>query len=251
MSSEDCCVVEAFPETARGVVAQLISEHPINMHTFVHVLRNCLEAVGILRELANYLDAHILKAELIASAIGIVSTIIDNVPLVAATMRMYDLASFPQDYEFWQLVAFCADSRGFMLIIGFVAGVAYMGIEIDFFWYLRKVSLIRALLYIVAQFLGAICRVGLVKGFQKAYYVWYDDGANELAVGYSRGTGLIAEIIGTFVLVYTVFSATDPKRSARNSHVPVVAPLPIRFAVFMVHLATIPITGTSINPSDY
>ncbi|WP_286167810.1 aquaporin [Mycolicibacter senuensis] len=58
-----------------------------------------------------------------------------------------------------------------------------------------------------------------------------------------------AEIIGTFVLVYTVFSATDPKRNARDSHVPVLAPLPIGFAVFMVHLATIPVTGTGINPA--
>ncbi|KAJ4746988.1 Plasma membrane intrinsic protein [Rhynchospora pubera] len=113
----------------------------------------------------------------------------------------------------------------------------------------RKVSLIRALLYIVAQCLGAICGVGLVKGFQSAYYVRYGGGANELSSGYSHGTGLAAEIIGTFVLVYTVFSATDPKRNARDSHVPVLAPLPIGFAVFMVHLATIPITGTGINPA--
>ena len=113
----------------------------------------------------------------------------------------------------------------------------------------RKVSLIRALLYIIAQCLGAICGVGLVKGFQSSYYVRYGGGANELSAGYSKGTGLAAEIIGTFVLVYTVFSATDPKRSARDSHVPVLAPLPIGFAVFMVHLATIPITGTGINPA--
>ncbi|OWM64013.1 hypothetical protein CDL15_Pgr006383 [Punica granatum] len=46
-------------------------------------------------------------------------------------------------------------------------------------------------------------------------------GPNELADGYSKGTGLGAEIIGTFILVYTVFSATDPKRNARDSHVPV------------------------------
>ncbi|KAG7636389.1 Major intrinsic protein [Arabidopsis thaliana x Arabidopsis arenosa] len=66
----------------------------------------------------------------------------------------------------------------------------------------------------------------------------------------STGTALGAEIIGTFVLVYTVFSASDPKRSARDSHVPVFArTLPIGFAVFMVHLATIPITGTGINPA--
>ncbi|KAH7839171.1 hypothetical protein Vadar_000714 [Vaccinium darrowii] len=113
----------------------------------------------------------------------------------------------------------------------------------------RKVSLIRAVMYMVAQCLGAICGVGLVKAFQKSYYDQYGGGANTLALGYSKGTGLAAEIIGTFVLVYTVFSATDPKRSARDSHVPVLAPLPIGFAVFMVHLATIPITGTGINPA--
>jgi len=113
----------------------------------------------------------------------------------------------------------------------------------------RKVSLIRAVMYMVAQCLGAICGVGLVKAFQKSYYDQYGGGANTLAAGYSKGTGLAAEIIGTFVLVYTVFSATDPKRSARDSHVPVLAPLPIGFAVFMVHLATIPITGTGINPA--
>ncbi|KAM3340108.1 hypothetical protein P3S68_029978 [Capsicum galapagoense] len=113
----------------------------------------------------------------------------------------------------------------------------------------RKVSLVRAVMYIVAQCLGAICGCGLVKSFQKAYYVKYGGGANELADGYNTATGLGAEIIGTFVLVYTVFSATDPKRNARDSHVPVLAPLPIGFAVFMVHLATIPITGTGINPA--
>ncbi|KAJ6840095.1 putative aquaporin PIP2-6 [Iris pallida] len=113
----------------------------------------------------------------------------------------------------------------------------------------RKVSLARAVLYMVAQCLGAICGVGLVKAFQKHHYNTFGGGANSVAEGYSKGTALGAEIIGTFVLVYTVFSATDPKRSARDSHVPVLAPLPIGFAVFMVHLATIPITGTGINPA--
>ncbi|CAI8592456.1 unnamed protein product [Vicia faba] len=113
----------------------------------------------------------------------------------------------------------------------------------------RKVSLVRALLYIIAQCLGAICGAGLAKGFQKSYYNTYGGGANTVSDGYSKGTALGAEIIGTFVLVYTVFSATDPKRSARDSHVPVLAPLPIGFAVFMVHLATIPVTGTGINPA--
>ncbi|EMS60960.1 Aquaporin PIP2-4 [Triticum urartu] len=97
--------------------------------------------------------------------------------------------------------------------------------------------------------LGAVCGVGLVKGFQSGLYARHGGGANEVGAGYSVGTGLAAEIVGTFVLVYTVFSATDSKRNARDSHVPVLAPLPIGFAVFMVHLATIPITGTGINPA--
>ncbi|GAB4838740.1 Sodium/proton antiporter 1 [Ancistrocladus abbreviatus] len=100
-----------------------------------------LEAAGVLREVANYIDAHIPNIELTASAIGIVSAIIDNVPLVAATMGMYNLTSFPQDSEFWQLIAYCAGTGGSLLIIGSAAGVAYMGMEkADFFWYLRKVS---------------------------------------------------------------------------------------------------------------
>ncbi|KQJ86886.1 sodium/proton antiporter 1 isoform X2 [Brachypodium distachyon] len=100
-----------------------------------------LESAGILRQLANYLDANIPNPDLIASIIGVASAIIDNVPLVAATMGMYDLTSFPQDSDFWQLVAFCAGTGGSMLIIGSAAGVAFMGMEkVDFFWYFRKVS---------------------------------------------------------------------------------------------------------------
>nr|UOI39565.1 Glycerol uptake facilitator and related aquaporins [Betula platyphylla]UVJ47652.1 glycerol uptake facilitator-related aquaporin 1 [Betula platyphylla] len=101
----------------------------------------------------------------------------------------------------------------------------------------------------VMQCLGAICGAGVVKGFQKSQYEILGGGANFVNPGYTKGDGLGAEIVGTFVLVYTVFSATDAKRSARDSHVPILAPLPIGFAVFLVHLATIPITGTGINPA--
>ncbi|KAJ3682325.1 hypothetical protein LUZ60_014898 [Juncus effusus] len=113
----------------------------------------------------------------------------------------------------------------------------------------RKVSLTRFVLYIIAQCLGATCGVGLVKGFQKSLFNRYGGGTNTVQQGYSNGTALGAEIIGTMILVYTVFSATDAKRSARDSHIPVLAPLPIGFSVFVVHLATIPITGTGINPA--
>ncbi|MCD7473472.1 Aquaporin PIP1-1 [Datura stramonium] len=113
----------------------------------------------------------------------------------------------------------------------------------------RKLSLTRAVFYIVMQCLGAICGAGVVKGFQPSLYQIKGGGANVVSHGYTKGDGLGAEIIGTFVLVYTVFSATDAKRNARDSHVPILAPLPIGFAVFLVHLATIPITGTGINPA--
>nr|XP_043626320.1 probable aquaporin PIP2-4 [Erigeron canadensis] len=104
-------------------------------------------------------------------------------------------------------------------------------------------------MYMLAQCSGAICGCLLVKALQKTYYVVYGGGANELSQGYGLATGLGAEIIGTFILVYTVLSTTDSKRIACDSHIPVLAPLPIGFAVFMVHLATIPITGTGINPA--
>ncbi|KAL5715579.1 Aquaporin PIP1-1 [Ranunculus cassubicifolius] len=113
----------------------------------------------------------------------------------------------------------------------------------------RKLSLTRAVFYMVMQCLGAICGAGVVKGFGKSPYEMLGGGANTVAHGYTKGSGLGAEIIGTFVLVYTVFSAIDAKRNARDSHVLILAPLPIGFAVFLVHLATIPITGTGINPA--
>jgi aquaporin PIP len=113
----------------------------------------------------------------------------------------------------------------------------------------RKLSLPRALFYMAMQCLGAVCGAGVVKGIQQALYMGNGGGANAVNPGYTKGDGLGAEVVGTFVLVYTVFSATDAKRSARDSHVPVLAPLPIGFAVFLVHLATIPITGTGINPA--
>ncbi|KAL2933401.1 Aquaporin PIP-type [Bienertia sinuspersici] len=110
-------------------------------------------------------------------------------------------------------------------------------------------GMIFILVYYTAGISGAICGVGLVKAFMKGAYNGNGGGANTVATGYNKGTALGAEIVGTFALVYTVFSATDPKRSARDSHVPILAPLPIGFVVFMVHLATIPITGTGINPA--
>ncbi|KAJ6909746.1 hypothetical protein NC652_020663 [Populus alba x Populus x berolinensis] len=114
----------------------------------------------------------------------------------------------------------------------------------------RKLSLTRAVFYMVMQCLGAICGAGVVKGFYgKTNYELLNGGANMVAHGYTKVMALVLRLLALFILVYTVFSATDAKRSARDSHVPILAPLPIGFAVFLVHLATIPITGTGINPA--
>ncbi|KAG0572989.1 hypothetical protein KC19_VG139500 [Ceratodon purpureus] len=112
----------------------------------------------------------------------------------------------------------------------------------------RKVTINRAFFYICAQMSGATCGAAIVKA-SNIYWDEFNGGCNAIHEGYSVGAGFIAEVMGTFLLMYTVLSATDPKQTARDSHVPILAPLPIGFAVFMVHLATISITGTGINPA--
>ena len=83
--------------------------------------------------------------------IGLLSAIVDNVPLVAGSMGMYEITSvgnFAQDGVFWQFLAFCAGTGGSALIIGSAAGVAAMGLEkIDFVWYLKKISILALLGY--------------------------------------------------------------------------------------------------------
>jgi Na+/H+ antiporter NhaD/arsenite permease-like protein len=100
-----------------------------------------LDSAGVLQDTAAFLGRHVRSPDLIAAAIGMASAVIDNVPLVAATMGMYDLATQPADSELWQLVAYCAGTGGSLLVIGSAAGVAYMGLEkATFGWYLRRVT---------------------------------------------------------------------------------------------------------------
>jgi Na+/H+ antiporter NhaD/arsenite permease-like protein len=103
---------------------------------------NVLRIAGILQFFATKLDMVFASKEVIAVIIGFISSIVDNVPLVAACMGMYDLASYPMDSSFWMLSAYAAGTGGSILIIGSAAGVAFMGLEkVDFFWYLRKASI--------------------------------------------------------------------------------------------------------------
>ena len=80
-----------------------------------------------------------MKASLLL--IGLLSAVVDNVPLVAASMGMYDMTTYPSDHTFWNLLAYCAGTGGSILIIGSAAGVASMGIlKIDFLFFLSKSS---------------------------------------------------------------------------------------------------------------
>jgi len=100
-----------------------------------------LDTAGLLKDLAELLENNIPSQEIVATVIGLASAVIDNVPLVAATMGMYDTTQYPMDDELWQLIAYCAGTGGSILIIGSAAGVAFMGMEkANFGWYFQKIS---------------------------------------------------------------------------------------------------------------
>ncbi|MDN3658176.1 sodium:proton antiporter NhaD [Ferruginibacter paludis] len=100
-----------------------------------------LQSFGLLKELAGALS-HTLKNDyLIGTTLGLLSALVDNVPLVAASQGMYDLSTYPTDHPFWEFLALTTGTGGSAIIIGSAAGVAVMGIEnIDFIWYLKKIS---------------------------------------------------------------------------------------------------------------
>ena len=111
-----------------------------------------LEQAGISHHMAEWLDHKFGNVQAIAVLIGLISSVFDNVPLVAALQSMYSLEVYPTDHYFWELLAYTAGTGGSVLIIGSAAGVAVMGMEkIDFFWYLRNISWI-ALIGFIAGF---------------------------------------------------------------------------------------------------
>lgn len=121
-----------------------------------------LESAGILSQLAGIMDEKIGNLNIIVPAIGLLSAIIDNVPLVSASMGMYDLAVYPTDSYLWEFLAFCSGTGGSILIIGSAAGVAAMGMEkISFIWYLKKI----AWLALIGYFAGIICYIGIAYFF--------------------------------------------------------------------------------------
>ena len=100
----------------------------------------CLQEVNILNNAATYLNETIGNLKIISTCIGLLSAVVDNVPLLAATLGMYD---FPTDDQFWLMICYCTGTGGSCLIIGSAAGVAVMGIEnISFSWYLKNMALL-------------------------------------------------------------------------------------------------------------
>ena len=149
---------------------------------------SCLKVAGILGGLAQGLNDAFLTVEtnaaghpevvgggffLIDLIIGILSSVVDNVPLVAAVQGMYPHegvdAIFIQNHPFWEFLAYCAGTGGSLLIIGSAAGVAVMGMEkIDFIWYLKKITLLALAGYIAGAIVFILMDVTL---FEKVEFL--------------------------------------------------------------------------------
>jgi len=134
-----------------------------------------LATAGHLVQAATFLKESLGNIYTINIAIGLLSSMVDNVPLVAGAMKMYPLVTpealaaagdqqewlshFVRDGHFWEMLAYCAGTGGSCLIIGSAAGVAAMGMEkIDFMWYLKKISLLAFLGYMG----GALTYIGMI-----------------------------------------------------------------------------------------
>ncbi|HEX6172121.1 MAG TPA: sodium:proton antiporter NhaD [Chitinophagaceae bacterium] len=102
---------------------------------------SALQVTGQLSQLAGWLSETIKNERVIVAAIGLLSAIVDNVPLVAASQGMYSLDQYPTDHSFWQFLAYATGTGGSALIIGSAAGVAAMGMEkVTFFWYVKRIT---------------------------------------------------------------------------------------------------------------
>ncbi|HPG12950.1 MAG TPA: SLC13 family permease, partial [Chitinophagaceae bacterium] len=102
---------------------------------------SALESTHQLEHMAGWMETNLKDHDVIITSFGLLSSIVDNVPLVAAAQGMYGLDVFPTDHYFWEFLAYCTGTGGSILIIGSAAGVAAMGLEkINFGWYLKRVG---------------------------------------------------------------------------------------------------------------
>lgn len=110
-----------------------------------------LEVGGVLDHLANVFK-HYDNLPLIATLVGIVSSVIDNVPVVATILGMYDLGTFPVNHTFWNMITYCAGTGGSILIIGSASGIIFMGMEkVGFMWYIKHISLIALISFLAGM----------------------------------------------------------------------------------------------------
>lgn len=140
------------PLSAAGALSRIDSSSVL---FFLGILLavGALESMEILAQFAAWLDVTMGSQSVIVTVIGLLSAIIDNVPLVAASIGMYPLETYPMDHFIWEYLAYCAGTGGSILIIGSAAGVAVMGMEkIDFIWYLRRISFIAMIGYFAGAF---------------------------------------------------------------------------------------------------
>lgn len=143
---------EKRPYTAAGALTR-IDVPSVLFFLGILLAVGALQSMNILTSFSGWLDSTLGDQRIIITLIGMLSAIVDNVPLVAASMGMYDMNVYYQDHLIWEMLAYCAGTGGSILIIGSAAGVAVMGMEkIDFIWYLKRISLLAMLGY----FAGAI-----------------------------------------------------------------------------------------------
>ncbi|MBP7408200.1 MAG: sodium:proton antiporter NhaD [Flavobacteriales bacterium] len=122
-------------------ILQRIDHSSILFFLGILVAVSGLATAGHLAHLAGWLDTHVPNVYAVNGILGVLSAVVDNVPLVAAAQGMYPLSTYPTDHIFWELLALCAGTGGSMLIIGSAAGVAVMGVlEIEFMWYVRRMA---------------------------------------------------------------------------------------------------------------
>lgn len=144
------------PPTGRVTVAEALTRIDMSAIIFfigILLAVATLEHAGVLATLAGWLDATVGRLDAIVMIIGLVSAVVDNVPMVAAAMGMYSLEAHPQDSFLWEFLAYCAGTGGSILIIGSAAGVAAMSIEkIEFLWYMKRFSLLAIGGYLAGAF---------------------------------------------------------------------------------------------------
>ena len=132
----------AAEDSPRVTIAQALTRIDLSAIVFfigILLAVATLEHSGVLAAIAAWLENHVGRIDVIVVLIGLLSAVIDNVPMVAAAMGMFSLDVHPTDSFLWEFLAYCAGTGGSILIIGSAAGVAAMGIErMEFLWYLRR-----------------------------------------------------------------------------------------------------------------